>query len=68
MVGVAPWLLLIYLTVSQGPYRAYYQTGAGRVIVAGAGLWWAIGLAVLRILKKQEAEPRVLGAAAEPQP
>lgn len=65
VVGVVPWLLLIYLTATQGPYRTFYQTGTGRLVVLAAGIWWAIGLFVLRALKKQEAEPRVLGAAAE---
>jgi len=65
VVGVVPWLLLIYLTATQGPYRTFYQTGTGRLVVLAAGIWWAIGLFVLRVLKKQVAEPRVLGAAAE---
>ena len=65
VVGVAPWLLLIYLTASQGPYRSYYQTGTGRLVVFAAGLWWAMGLMVLRALKRKDSEPRVLGAAAE---
>ncbi len=65
VVGVAPWLLLIYLTATQGPYRAYYQTGTGRVVVLAAGLWWAAGLVVLRLMKRSEREPRVLGAGAE---
>ncbi len=65
VVGVAPWLLLIYLTASQGAYRAFYQTGRGRLVVLAAGIWWAVGLLVLRAVKKQEAEPRVLGRAAE---
>jgi tight adherence protein B len=65
VVGVVPWLLLIYLTATQGPYRDYYRTGTGRLVVLAAGLWWAMGLIVLRALKKQDAEPRVLGAASE---
>lgn len=65
VVGAVPWLLLLYLTVSQGPYRAYYQTGAGRFVVLVAGIWWAMGLFVLALLKRQDAETRVLGAAPE---
>lgn len=65
VVGVAPWLLLIYLTATQGPYRLYYQSGQGRFVVLAAGLWWGMGLIVLRAMKKQEREPRVLGAGAE---
>lgn len=65
VVGVAPWLLLVYLTATQGPYRTFYQGGSGRVVVLAAGIWWGIGLLVLRTLKKQQTEPRVLGAGAE---
>jgi tight adherence protein B len=65
VVGVVPWLLLVYLTASQGAYRTFYQSGAGRVVVLAAGLWWATGLVVLRAIKKRDTEPRVLGAAAD---
>lgn len=65
VVGIAPWLLLIYLTATQGPYRSFYQTGTGRFIILAAGLWWGMGLIVLSMMKKQEREPRVLGAGAK---
>lgn len=65
VVGVIPWLLLVYLTASQGAYRTFYQTGTGRLVVLAAGIWWAMGLVVLRAIKKRDAEIRVLGASAE---
>jgi tight adherence protein B len=65
VVGVVPWLILVYLTASQGAYRTFYQTGTGRTVVLAAGVWWAMGLLVLRAVKKREDEPRVLGAAAD---
>jgi len=65
VVGVIPWLLLVYLTASQGAYRTFYQTGTGRLVVLAAGIWWAMGLVVLRSIKKRDAEIRVLGASAE---
>lgn len=64
VVGVVPWLLLLYLTGSQGAYRDFYRTGTGRLVVLAAGIWWGIGLLVLRALKKEDTEPRVLGSAA----
>ena len=64
-VGVVPWLLLVYLTASQGAYRSFYQTGTGRLVVLGAGIWWAVGLVVLQAIKKRDAEARVLGVPAE---
>ena len=68
VVGIVPWLLLIYLTATQGPYRTYYQTGTGRFVILAAGLWWGMGLIVLGMMKKQEREPRVLGSGAEENP
>lgn len=65
VVGVAPWLLLVYLTATQGPYRDFYQGAGGRLVVLAAGLWWGIGLLVLHTMKKQQTEPRVLGASAD---
>jgi len=68
VVGIVPWLLLIYLTATQGPYRAYYRIGPGRVVLLAAGLWWGMGLFVLAMMKKQEREPRVLGSGAKESP
>ena len=68
VVGIVPWALLLYLTATQGPYRNYYQTGTGRLVLLAAGLWWGMGLIVLRAMKKQESEPRVLGRGAEVSP
>ena len=65
VVGVIPWLLLVYLTASQGAYRTFYQTGTGRLVVLAAGIWWAMGLVVLRTIKRRDTEIRVLGASAE---
>jgi tight adherence protein B len=65
VVGVVPWLLLVYLTASQGAYRSFYQSATGRLVVLGAGIWWAVGLVVLQAIKKRDVEARVLGVPAE---
>lgn len=68
VVGVTPWLLLVYLTASQGSYRTFYQSGTGRLVVLAAAIWWAMGLIVLHVLKKRDVEARVLGSAVEEVP
>ncbi len=60
VIGIVPWLLLVYLTAGQIEYRTFYQSGQGRVVIIGAGLWWAMGLLALGALKRAGAEPRVL--------
>jgi tight adherence protein B len=65
VVGVTPWLLLAYLTASQGAYRTFYHTGSGRLVVFVAAIWWAVGLFVLRSVKKRDADTRVLGSAVD---
>ena len=63
-VLVMPWLVLVALTVRTGPFRAFYQSSAGLVVIlAGAALsalggWW-IG----RLGRAQE-EQRVFGVVA----
>jgi tight adherence protein B len=63
-VLVMPWLVLVALTVRAGPFRSFYQSPAGvLVVLVGAGLsafggWW-IG----RLGRAQE-EQRVFGVAA----
>lgn len=65
VIGVTPWLLLVYLTASQGAYRTFYQSGLGRVVVLAAVIWWAVGLTVLHFVKRRDAESRVLGSAVD---
>jgi tight adherence protein B len=65
-VLVMPWLVLIALTVRAGPFRDFYRSGGGFVVVLfGAGL---SGLGALWIgrLGRQHGEQRVFGSAAPP--
>lgn len=61
VIGMVPWLLLVYITASQGEYRAYYQSGQGRFVILAAGLWWSLGLGIYGVLNRRDVEPRVLG-------
>lgn len=58
-VLVLPWLVLVALTMRPGPFRAFYGSTAGLVVIAGAALLSAAGAWWLGRLGAQPAEPRV---------
>ena len=64
VVVFIPWVLLLYLTLTSEPYRLYYQSSRGLLVVILAAIWSGAGVFVLRYLTRQNAEPRVLGGSA----
>ncbi len=63
VVFMLPWLVLVALTFRPGPFRAFYSSPAGMVVVAiGAGLS-LLGIAVISRLSRPQEEPRVLTAS-----
>jgi tight adherence protein B len=63
-VLVLPWLVLVALTLRAGPFRDFYQSPAGLLVVlAGAGLS-AMGYAWISRLGHAHEEPRVFGSPA----
>lgn len=63
-VLVMPWLVLVALTVRDGPFRSFYQSAGGALtVLVGAGLS-LVGAAIVARLAREPVEPRVLGAAA----
>lgn len=65
IVFAVPWLVLLLMTARDGPYRTFYKSGGGTVvIIVGAILslfgWWAVSR-----LGRQPVEERVFGATAE---
>ena len=63
-VLVLPWFVLVALTMRAGPFRDFYQSGAGlAVVVAGAGLS-VLGYAWISRLGRAHEEQRVFDADA----
>ncbi len=63
-VVVLPWLVLVALTATEGPFREFYRRGAGVTVLVVAAVLSGIGVAVLGRLGRQPDEPRVLGRGA----
>lgn len=64
VVFMLPWLVLVALTFRPGPFRTFYSSPAGVVVVAiGAGLS-LLGIALISRLSRPQEEPRVLTSSA----
>ncbi len=64
IVFAVPWLVLLLMTARDGPYRLFYRSAGGTIVIlAGAVLsvfgWWAVSR-----LGREPIEQRVLGATA----
>jgi tight adherence protein B len=59
-VFALPWLVLVAITFQDGPFREFYASAAGMVVIAIGGVASAIGMALVSRLGAQPAEPRVL--------
>lgn len=63
VVFMLPWLVLVALTLRPGPFRTFYSSPAGIMVVAvGAGLS-LFGMALISRLSRPQEEPRVLTPA-----
>jgi tight adherence protein B len=60
-VFVLPWFVLIAITLQEGPFRDFYRSAAGVVVIVVGGLASAFGMMLIRRLGTQPVEPRVLG-------
>ncbi len=60
-VFVLPWLVLIAMTAREGPFRDFYATRFGLVVIVVGGVLSLTGAVVVARLGKQPDEPRVLG-------
>jgi tight adherence protein B len=64
VVGMAPWLILIFLATVPATYRAFYRSPEGRFVVIVAGIWAAFGWFLMRLIAKPPQEIRVFGGGS----
>ena len=60
VVFTLPWLVLVALTIRPGPFRAFYSSPAGILVVAIGAALSLIGIALVSRLSRPQEEPRVL--------
>jgi tight adherence protein B len=63
-VLVLPWAVLVALTLRPGPFRDFYQSTAGVLVLLGAGALSVLGTTWLGRLGRQPVEPRVFAPDA----
>lgn len=63
-VFALPWLVLVLLTATTGPIRAFYRTAPGVAVIVLAALMSLLGLWVVERLSRDPVEERVFGAPA----
>ncbi|MCU1456493.1 MAG: Flp pilus assembly protein TadB [Actinomycetia bacterium] len=59
-----PWLVLLALTFSDGPFRDFYRSQAGLLVVLVGGAMSAFGYTLISRLGRNLTEDRVFGSAA----
>jgi tight adherence protein B len=63
-VVVLPWLVLVFLTMSDGPFRDFYRSSRGFATLLVGAVLSLVGLGVLGRLGQRSEEPRVFGGAS----
>lgn len=61
VVFVLPWLVLVAMTARDGPFRDFYASGAGLVVIIAGGILSITGSILVGRLGRNPDEPRVLG-------
>lgn len=59
-VFALPWIVLLVLTARPGPFRDFYRTGGGLLVVGFGALVSALGITLVSRFARQPIEPRVL--------
>jgi tight adherence protein B len=63
-VVALPWTVLIVLNLGNGPFRSFYASPAGFVVVLVGALLSVVGMLCIARLGRLPVEPRVFGKAA----
>ncbi len=63
-VLVLPWLVLVALTLREGPFREFYRSTGGLVVVLVAGVLSLVGGFLISRLSRTRGEQRVFGSSA----
>ncbi|MDH3190804.1 MAG: hypothetical protein OEM39_09250, partial [Acidimicrobiia bacterium] len=59
VVFALPWLVLVAMTARSGPFREFYSSSAGVLVVALGGLMSLVGIAIAIKVGSSPEEPRV---------
>jgi tight adherence protein B len=62
-VLVLPWLVLVALTIRAGPFRDFYQSTAGLLVVLAGAALSLVGYLLVARLGRTQAERRVFGSS-----
>jgi tight adherence protein B len=68
IVFVVPWLVLLLLTSQPGPFREFYASGAGVVVVIIGAAMSLFGAWLVARLSRDTVEPRVFGSSSTGRP
>jgi tight adherence protein B len=60
-VVVLPYVVLIVLAAPAGPFRDFYSSPRGAVVIAIGAVLSGVGMVIINRLGRQPVEPRVLG-------
>ena len=63
-VFVLPWLVLVAITLQDGPFREFYRSGAGVLVVAIGAALSGLGMWLVTRLSEDVPEARVFGGAS----
>jgi tight adherence protein B len=64
VVGLAPWLILLFLATVPETYREFYRSREGRFVVIISGIWAGFGWLLMRVIGRTPQEVRVFGGGS----